>query len=227
MRLSETARRWKIRKSDDDQLIASFQAVSGIDTYPLTIYRGVAVVSFFSGRSGWAVAYRQDGKTANIANDFVFKVFHDGNFMAFDTGEGAKVLDIDSWTIKKFPGENVVGFHDGKLIGVDRSAKPAVRIIGIADRQTQVIPVPEWKWGAGGMSVCCAKMTDDGLLMVDSAGTIYALDATSGTFVREFLATSDEITGMEFSEDRRFFATFATDGFIRIWAVVPEGANVR
>ncbi len=32
---------------------------------------------------------------------------------------------------------------------------------------------------------------------------------------------------MTFSPNGRLFATYGADGFIRVWAVVPEGANVR
>lgn len=38
---------------------------------------------------------------------------------------------------------------------------------------------------------------------------------------------SVEIATANFSPNGRFFATFGTDGFIRVWAVVPEGAPVR
>jgi WD40 repeat protein len=37
----------------------------------------------------------------------------------------------------------------------------------------------------------------------------------------------EDVFSMAFSPNGRLFATYGADGFIRIWAVVPEGANVR
>ncbi len=66
------------------------------------------------------------------------------------------------------------------------------------------------------------------LFLVSTGGVVYAIDVDKKEFIGQIntIAPYSNVI-MRFSQNGCFLITLGTDGFIRIWAVVPEDTPVR
>jgi WD40 repeat protein len=63
----------------------------------------------------------------------------------------------------------------------------------------------------------------DGRLLAtaDRSGTVFLLDAETGTMLHQWRAHTDEVLNLAFSPDGTLLATSGTDGFLRLWGIYP------
>jgi len=222
---SEVTKRWEIRDEDERELV-SFQAPENA-YLEINIFPKVVVVEVFQNRNSYVTAYRTDGKRAEIANHFVYRILSDENMIVFGVyQEGLKVLDVEQWSVKRYEADdfNVLALVDDDVFLANQSWEtgPSVQVVDISTKQSQHISVPDWRAGTWGASVESSAFQQT-LLLIDSSGMVYVIDTEGGKFVCEFNAGYPySNTAMTFSPDGRLFVTYGADGFIRVWAVTPE-----
>ncbi|MDT8899500.1 hypothetical protein QYE77_14645, partial [Thermanaerothrix sp. 4228-RoL] len=228
---SEITRLWNVT-DENGQVLASF-SVPENSSFDVEVFQGkVVVVEVIWGRSSHVTAYRADGKRAEIANNFVIRTSSDGNRIAFSVyQEGIKVLDTEQWIIRRYKADDLylIAMKGNELFVANQNWKtgPSVQVINISSRQFRHIRIPVWRSGIWGPSIESSAQ-EQSLLMVDSSGFVFVINKNKGEFISEFNSGYPyPNTAMEFSADGRLFVTYGADGFIRVWAVVPEGANVR
>lgn len=184
----------------------------------------VVLVETSRGISANAVAYRADGRRAEIARNFVMKILPAGNKIAFAVfGEGIKVLDIEQWSVKRFAGEELLYFSEDKAYIADDDAVQVMDMSG----KSEYIPVPGWRmgstWQGGGFAVAESAEKTENLFLVSTGGVIYAIDLNKKELIGQIKTVAPySNAAMKFSQDNRFLFTFGMDGFIHIWAVVSE-----
>ncbi|WP_322508707.1 hypothetical protein, partial [Anaerolinea sp.] len=229
---SEITKLWSVT-DEDEQVLASFSVPENSSFFNVDVFYGkVVVVEVTQGRSSYATAYRVDGRRAEIAKNFVFRALSDGNKIAFSVyQEGIKVLDTEQWTIKRYKADDLylIEMSGNELFVANQNWKtgPSVQVIDISSGQSRYIRIPEWKSGIWGVSIESSARKHS-LLMIDSSGVVYVIDKNNSDLIYEFNSGYPYTnTAMVFSEDGRLFATYGADGFIRVWAVVPAGADVR
>ncbi len=98
---SEVTGRWEVRKQDG-QLLATFMAPENA-YLDVGVFNDVVVVEVSVGRSAHVTAYREDGRRAEIASNFVLCALADNNRIAFGIyKEGLKILDIGQWAVRQY-----------------------------------------------------------------------------------------------------------------------------
>lgn len=186
-------------------------------------------------------AYRPDGKQANIANGWLNNVLFDGQrkiaFGIYEDGEKAiRVLDVDEWTVRRYEKDEDLLYFSNDTIYVARQSwdeyGPSLQTLNILTKESDYIRVPKWNsantWTRSGEEVAESADVLSNLFLVSTGGVVYAIDLDKKEFIGQ-LDLIDPYSNviMKFSPNGFFLMTRGTDGFIRVWAVVPEGANVR
>jgi len=231
---SEITKRWEVKSDKTGAILASFTASPDV-SFNVSVFGDVVVVNFNRtiSRSAWIVAYRADGRRADVARDFAYKLFFDNGKIFIGTFKnGVKVLDTKEWTVMTYDVSfDIVGIVGERLFAADRSWRtgPAVQVYDFVNKQTRQIPVPNWRWGVFGESIESSTVSQNQeLLVIDSSGFVYILDTKAEKFLTSINSGYPyPNVNMKFIQEDRLFITCGIDGFIRIWAVVPEDAPVR
>jgi hypothetical protein len=185
----------------------------------------VVFVETSRGVNANAVAYRADGRRAEIASDFVMKILPAGNKIAFSVfGEGIKVLDVEQWSVKRFAGEELLYFSGDKAYIADDDA---IQVLDVMSGKSEYIPVPGWRmgstWQGSGFAVAESAEKTENLFLVSTGGVVYAIDLDKTELIAQIKTIAPYSNAvMKFSQDNRFLFTFGMDGFIHVWAVIPE-----
>ena len=192
----------------------------------------VVIANYHKGRMSWTIVYNQDKKYQ--ISDWVMNWFVSDGMLVINTFQsGVILLDTVSWSVNRLNlVENVVQFWDETITIPDifGANSPSINLISIKKSVPSIqIPVEEWKMSRSGWIVHSAAFSKTGnILMVENGnGGVYAINVVSNKQVFSKELHSQEISSMAFSPNGQFFATYGNDGFIRIWAVVPEDAPVR
>jgi hypothetical protein len=232
---SEVTKRWEVKSDTTGSVLASFTAPPNV-VFSVYVFRNeVVVVQFIdaNARNAWVVAYRADGKRADIAGNFAGRVIFDDDKIIFGVyKEGVKVLDTEEWFVKRYDIQSdVVGASGETLLIADRSWRtgPAVQAYNLVKRQSKYIPVPNWRSGIAGETIKSSAISESQkLLVLDSSGFIYVVDIEAEKFLMDFNSGYPySNAAIKFLQADRLLVTYGADGFIRVWGVVPEGAPVR
>ncbi len=65
------------------------------------------------------------------------------------------------------------------------------------------------------------------LFLVSTGGIVYAIDLDKKDVIGKINMIAPYANAVMRFSNRHFLITYGTDGFIRVWAVVPEGASVK
>jgi WD40 repeat protein len=229
---SEVTKRWEVT-SEDGQVVATFSAPENA-YLSVEVFGGeVVVVQVSQQRNAYTIAYRADGRRAEIARNFVlYPIVADSKRIVFSVyQEGLKVLDVQQWTVKRYKTSDstLLALYEDRVFIANRSWKtgPSIEVVDLLTAQSHYIPVPDWRVGVWGQSIEASVLEND-LLMVDSSGMIYVINTGSREFIHK-LNSGYPYSNLSivFSPDRRLLIIYGADGFIRVWGVVPEGSPVR
>jgi len=234
-----TGRKCEILDEEDGEALATFSVPKEKSVYFKVFDGSVVAVEIEGSFPGeYVTARREDGKRAEIGRSLLLKSVSGRENIAFDLyKEGLVVLDVEQWTVKRYsrysaPYVSLLAVNDEAVFVAHQDWEAgktvsSVKIVDIRTGKSRFIPVPEWKMGVDG-TVADTSVYQPPFLVVDSGGTAYVIDINQETLIHELdVSPSYSINAMAFSEDQRFFVTNSADGFIRVWAVVPEDAPVK
>jgi WD40 repeat protein len=192
----------------------------------------VVIANYHKGRTTWTIVYTRDKKYQ--ISDWVMNWFVSDGMLVINTFQsGVILLDTVNWSVNRLNlVENVVQFWDETITvpNIFGANSPSINLISLKKSVPSIqIPVEEWKMSRSGWIVHSAAFSKAGnILMVENGnGGVYAINVVSNKQVFSKELYSQEISSMAFSPNGQFFATYGNDGFIRVWAVVPEDAPVR
>jgi WD40 repeat protein len=202
-----------------------------------TRFGTLVVTEIVQGRSSWSVVYRSDGRKVDIANNFLEKILSDGEKIAFGIfDEGLKILDVEQWVVKRYSSDSdLLYFSEGKAYIANQSWDengPSIQVLDVLTRKSYFVPVPKWRfattWQISGEEIAESADKFANLFLVSTGGIVYAVDVDKMELVGNLSLNAPYSNAiMKFSKNGRFLMTYGTDGFIRVWGVVPDGTNVK
>lgn len=147
------------------------------------------------------------------------------------------------WAIEYLPCTQVISLNDIRILVYDEQNNKTIRIQDAGQDGALSNDFLVLAGGYQGIKVWSLNSKDHWDYPVDAylisaningnlalaggwKGELVALGIDSGEITRVAL-TGSAIFEMAFSPNGSLFATYGADGFIRVWAVVPDGANVR
>lgn len=231
-RIEKHENRWVVISPNGDQIV-SF--TSPTDEIKVLIFNGnVAVVYFQQSLMSVVVkAFRSDGKQTVISGDYARIVSYRYPYLVFEVffEKAIKVLNLEDWTVQKFNTNWIpVGMDNSKLFFANHDwQNPSVWVWDLSSKEKYSMPVQDWKIGRSGeTSASSILLPYSELLFVDSSGFVFVFDLRTRKYLGEFIFSHPApVEKFVVSDDGRLLMSFAYDGFIRVWAVLPEDAPVR
>ncbi len=231
-RIEKHENRWVVISPNGEQIV-SF--TSPTDEINVLIFNGnVAVVYFQQSLMSVVVkAFRSDGKQTVISGDYARIVSYRYPYLVFEVffEKAIKVLNLEDWTVQKFNTNWIpVGMDNSKLFFANHDwQNPSVWVWDLSSKEKYSMPVQDWKIGRSGeTSASSILLPYSELLFVDSSGFVFVFDLRTRKYLGEFIFSHPApVEKFVVSDDGRLLMSFAYDGFIRVWAVVPEDAPVR
>ncbi len=238
--LPDGGSKYQVLREDTGESLVTFSAPKDAYIWFQVIpsqFGDVVVVEVTQGRSTFTTAYRSDGRRAEIADNFVEKILFSDQKIVFSIfSQGLLVLDIEHWSVNRLgTDEDLIYFSGDKAFIAKQSWEEgvtAVQLVDLSSRKSDYILVPGWRmgttWGSSGYEIAESAEKTGNLFLVSTGGLIYAIDLERKELIGQINATSPYSNAvMKISPNKHILLTYGTDGFIRVWAVVPEGANVR
>lgn len=193
--------------------------------YEILYFGDVAVASYYSQNSAWTIAYK--GSRKYQISDFVGEILRNGKFIVFEVFTQSKtiVLDTENWTVKAFGIGSPIQSFDKWIVFADVFGNKLLFVSLDSTKERFEVPVGEFP----GYVVHSSAYSPIGNILVveDGNGGGYVVDVSSRKSIAEKMFTGGMTYAMAFSPNGRLFATYGTDGFVRVWAVIPEEVNVR
>ncbi|WP_322509677.1 WD40 repeat domain-containing protein [Anaerolinea sp.] len=194
----------------------------------ILFFGDVAIANYHKGRVSWAIVYDESRKYQ--INDWVTNVFINNKFLVLNAfRQGILLLDTQSWSVKRFDLDDpAIQSFDEWIVIADMS-KNTLIFVSFDNKTRFDIPVKEWKFSPTGYAVHSSAYNPNSNILVAEDGNSggYVIDVSGRRNVAEKTLAGEIVHAMTFSPNGRLFATYGADGFIRVWAVVPAGADVR
>lgn len=216
--------------------------VSKENLWSIRFYDDIWFVQYLTAFSGWGTVYREDGRRIQV-DKLPFSALYDGHWLVvnthYDGWSYPLIVDVDNWTLRKAfknPQDfnDVVAVKDGMIVSpyMGRDVQGG-RLAIVFSAGKKLIEIPAWEQQGYAPLIRSGAFSPDagpdaGLLAIDGGnGWMYLVDLSESTVAGQLRAHQGVISAIAFSPDGRFIATSGEDGFIRVWAVVPEDAPVK